>query len=77
MSYIIQATLSNALHPEYGVATIPLPLPKGEYDHSMAVLEALEIGDAVRQDCKVEEIAGGYRPVHHWTAPKELWERRQ
>ena len=26
----------------------------------MEVLEALEIGDAVRQDCKVEEIIDGY-----------------
>ena len=55
-----QAILSNPDHPEYGVATIPFPLPLKEYDHSMEVLEALEIGDAVRQDCKVEEIADGY-----------------
>lgn len=55
-----QAILSNPDHPEYGVATIPFPLSMKEYDHSMEVLEALEIGDAVRQDCKVEEIADGY-----------------
>ena len=55
-----QAILSNPAHPEYGVATIPFPLPMKEYDHSMEVLEALEIGDAVRQDCKVEEIVDGY-----------------
>ena len=55
-----QAILSNPDHPEYGVATIPFPLPMKEYDHSVEVLEALEIGDAVRQDCKVEEIADGY-----------------
>ncbi len=55
-----QAILSNPDHPEYGVATIPFPLPMEEYDHSMEVLEALEIGDAVRQDCKVEEIIDGY-----------------
>ena len=55
-----QAILSNPAHPEYGVATIPFPLPMEEYDHSMEVSEALEIGDAVRQDCKVEEIIDGY-----------------
>lgn len=55
-----QAILSNPDHPEYGVATIPFPLPMEEYDHSMEVLEALEIGDAVQQDCKVEEIIDGY-----------------
>ena len=55
-----QAILRNPEHPEYGVATIPFPLPMKEYDHSMEVLEALEIGDAVRQDCTVEEITDGY-----------------
>ena len=49
-----QAILSNPVDPEYGVVTIPFPLPMEEYDHSMEVLEALEIGDAIIQDCKVE-----------------------
>lgn len=57
---MMQAILGNAAHPEYGVVTIPFPLPREEYNHSMEILEALEIGDAVRQDCKVEEILGGY-----------------
>lgn len=57
---ICQAVLSNPFHPEYGVATIPFPLPREEYDHSMEIMESLEIGDAVRQDCKVEEIIGCY-----------------
>lgn len=55
-----QAILSNPVDPEYGVATIPFPLPMEEYDHSMEVLEALEIGDAIIQDCKVEKITNGY-----------------
>jgi len=54
------AILSNPAHPEYGVATIPFPLPREEYDHSIYLLSALEIGDAVRQDCKVDEITDGY-----------------
>lgn len=54
------AILSNPAHPEYGVATIPFPLPREEYDHSIGLLSALEIGDAVRQDCKVDEITDGY-----------------
>lgn len=29
---MIQAVLSNADHPEYGVATIPFPIPKEQYD---------------------------------------------
>lgn len=54
------AILSNPAHPEYGAATIPFPLPREEYDHSIELLSALEIGDAVRQDCKVDEITDGY-----------------
>lgn len=54
------AILSNPAHPEYGVATIPFPLPREEYDHSIDLLSALEIGDAVMQDCKVDEITDGY-----------------
>ena len=29
---MMEAVLSNAGHPEYGVATIPLPIPREQYD---------------------------------------------
>ncbi len=57
---MIQAVLSNPTHPEYGVATIPFPIPHDQYAHCMELLEALEIGDAVKADCKVEEIDSFY-----------------
>ena len=57
---IIQAVLSNPKHPEYGVATIPFPIPRDQYMHCMELLEALEIGDAVKADCKVEKINSFY-----------------
>ena len=57
---MIQAVLSNPSHPEYGVATIPFPIPNDQYAHCMELLEALEIGDAVKADCKVEEIDSFY-----------------
>ena len=53
---MIQAVLGNPHHPEYGVATIPFPIPRDQYVHCMELLEALEIGDAVKADCKVEEV---------------------
>ena len=53
---MIQAVLGNPSHPEYGVATIPFPIPRDQYAHCMELLEALEIGDTVKADCKVEEI---------------------
>ena len=57
---MIRAVLGNPNHPEYGVATIPFPIPRDQYAHCVELLEALEIGDAVKVDCKVERIASFY-----------------
>ena len=57
---MIQAVLGNPNHPEYGVATIPFPIPHDHYAHCVELLEALEIGDAVKTDCKVEKIDSFY-----------------
>mgnify|MGYP001515749098 CR=1 FL=1 len=57
---MIQAVLSNPNHPEYGVATIPFPIPHDQYAHCMELLGALEIGDAVKADCKVTKVDSLY-----------------
>ena len=57
---MFQAVLSNPDHPDYGVVTIPFPIPHDQYAHCMELLEALEIGDAVKVDCKVEKIDSFY-----------------
>ena len=57
---MIRAVLSNPSHPEYGVATIPFPIPHDQYARCMELLEALEIGDAVKADCKVQAIDSFY-----------------
>ena len=57
---IIHAVLGNPNHPEYGVVTIPFPVPHDQYAHCMELLEALEIGDAVKADCQVQEINSFY-----------------
>ena len=57
---MIQAVLGNPNHPEYGVATIPFPVPHDQYAHCVELLAALEIGDAVKADCKVEKIDSFY-----------------
>ena len=57
---MIQAVLSNPKHPEYGVATIPFPIPRDQYAHCVELLEALEIGDAAKADCKVEKVDSFY-----------------
>ena len=57
---MIQAVLGNPNHPEYGVATIPFPIPHDQYAHCMELLGALEIGDAVKADCKVTKVDSLY-----------------
>lgn len=58
---IFQAVLSNQDHPDYGVATIPFPIPSGQYAHCIELLEALEIGSALQTDCLLDEISGPTR----------------
>ena len=53
---MISAVLSNADHPEYGVATIPFPIPKEHYDQCMELVKALKIGDPFKKDCKVMSV---------------------
>ncbi len=60
MSYVIKAVLSNAQHPEYGQVTVPFPVSDEEYDHTVEMLEPLGIGDALRQDCQVDELDSHY-----------------
>ena len=57
---MMSAVLSNPNHPKYGVATIPFPIPHDQYTYCMDLLEALEIGDAVKTDCKVEKVDSFY-----------------
>ena len=57
---MFQAVLSNPDHPDYGVVTIPFPIPHDQYAHGMELLEALEVGDAVKADCRVEKIDSFY-----------------
>ena len=59
---MIQAVLSNPSHPEYGVATIPFPIPHDQYAHCMELLAALEIGDTVKADCMIAGIDSD-RPI--------------
>ena len=57
---MMQVILSNSKHPEYGQATIPLPLAQDQYEDCVELLEKLEIGGATKQDCKVLEISSAF-----------------
>lgn len=57
---MMEAVLSNADHPEYGVVTIPLPLAQDQYDNCIELLEKMGIGNATKQDCKIMEISSAF-----------------
>ena len=53
---MIPVVLSNPRHPEYGAVTLPFPIQNKSYENTVALLRPLEMGDAVKQDCRIEEI---------------------
>lgn len=57
---IIKAVMENSQHPEYGEMSIPFPIPNDQYDEIMEMLDNLEIGDALKRDCHVNEVRGDY-----------------
>ena len=63
---MMSAVLSNPSHPKYGVATIPFPIPREEYDQCIKQFVALQISDAVQRDCQVLNVSGP------WPALKRL-----
>ena len=54
----IKAALYNTDHLEYGIVTIPFPIPKDQYDSTIKMLEAFDIGDPRERDCTVREVLG-------------------
>ena len=57
---IMKAEVSSKAHPEYGQATIPLPIPNSQYDSIIDLLEAMDIGSPTAQDCRVDEVDSTY-----------------
>lgn len=51
-------TISNAVHPEYGVASIPFPIPESQYEHIVYQLGEIEVGDPRKKDCFINEVRG-------------------
>ena len=57
---IMKAEVSSKAHPEYGQATIPLPIPNSQYDSIIDLLEAMDIGSPTAQDCRVDGLGSRY-----------------
>jgi len=51
-------TVQNKDHPEWGWASIPLPIPDDEYAYCISLLEQLKIGSAMASDCFIGELHG-------------------
>ena len=64
MNYVIQAALSNTQHPECGQVTISFPIPIGQYNKTIAMLQAIDLDFSVNRDCKVDEINSRYRVLN-------------
>lgn len=54
----IKAALYNDDHVEFGMVSILFPIPHDQYDSTIQMLEALDIGDPRARDCMVEELQG-------------------
>lgn len=67
---MMEAVLSNADHPEYGVATILLPIPRNQYDHCVSLLEALEIGGASEADCRLDSLDSAWPVLNRLVCTK-------
>ena len=46
---MFQVVLSNKDHMEYGVATVPFPIPEDQYTDITRMLEVLHIGSELSQ----------------------------
>ena len=60
MSEVIRAVLSNVQHPEYGQVSMPFPIPTGEYDETIEVLQEKDVGYSANRDCIVDEVESAY-----------------
>ena len=60
MSYVIQAVLSNPRHPECGQITIPFPIPTDQYDQTIEMIQAVDLGFSVKRDCVVDAVDSYY-----------------
>ena len=64
MSYVIQAVLSNPRRPECDQITIPFPIPVDQYDKTIEMLQAIDLGFSANRDCTVDEVNSRYNVLN-------------
>ena len=68
---MFQVVLSNKDHMEYGVVTVPFPIPEDQYDDITRMLEVLHIGSELSPDCMVESVESDW-PVLRLLTGQEI-----
>ena len=68
---MFQTILSNKDHLEYGVVTVPFPIPEEQYAEITKMLEVLHAGSEISPDCMVESVEGDW-PVLNVLAGQEI-----
>ena len=62
---IFNAVVSNKSHPEYGVATIPFPIPSDQYDHTRE-REKLLTSAAEQIEYSVDDLEERVEQSNQW-----------
>ena len=68
---MFQVVLSNKDHMEYGMVTVPFPIPEDQYDDITRMLEVLHVGSELSRDCMVESVEGDW-PVLNVLTGQEI-----
>ena len=68
---MFQTVLSNKDHMEYGMVTVPFPIPEDQYADITRMLEVLHVGSELSRDCMVESVEGDW-PVLNVLAGQEV-----
>ena len=68
---MFQTVLSNKDHMEYGVVTVPFPIPEDQYADITRRLEVLHVGSELSPDCMVESVEGDW-PVLNALTGQEI-----
>lgn len=68
---MFQVVLSNKDHMEYGVVTVPFPIPEDQYTVITRMLEVLHVGSELSRDCMVESVESDW-PVLNVLAGQEI-----
>lgn len=68
---MFQVVLSNKDHMEYGVVTVPFPIPEDQYTDITRMLEVLHVGSELSRDCMVESLESDW-PVLRLLTGQEI-----